>query len=77
MPRRKEVKECACCDNILGYKQQRYCSEKCAKMYKSGVLMYGVGKIKFGFNDWTHALKRLINQAEKQGHEYVTVRFKC
>lgn len=69
------MKECICCDNKLGFKKQRYCSDECAKKYRSGIILVGKGGIKNRFKNAGYTLKMIIKEAEQQGHEYVTVRF--
>jgi hypothetical protein len=70
--------ECKCCDKPVktnrNLNNQKYCSERCAQMYKSGTVTIGKLNVQKSFFD-RFLLRNTIAQAERDGHEYVTVSF--
>lgn len=44
-------------------------------IYKEGVVLLGMGRIKRAFQSTSYTLSKALKEAEEQGYEYVTVRF--
>lgn len=69
--------ECRACPEIFHQKNSLhvYCTEECRNRYKTGVILFGRGKIKKCFQDTAYTVKAALKEAEEQGYETVTVRF--